>query len=106
MEEVMNAQTKYPGWPARLGVTAFAVVVAMIAAAAIAHVPPNVTDTETSHFSGNVLTDPDAHRKAVAAAAEEGSYVTGFVEFDENGITMKDDGLGPLSETSDPEIAD
>jgi hypothetical protein len=42
----------------------------------------------------------------VAAAAEEGSYVTGFVEFDENGIAMKDDGLGPLSETSDPEIAD
>jgi hypothetical protein len=102
----MNAQTNNPGWATRLGVTAIAVLVAMIAAAAIANVPPKeVTDTQNSYFTGSVLNDPEANRKAVAAAAE-GSYVTGFVEFDETGVTMKDDGLGPLSETSNLEIAD
>ena len=48
--------------------------------------------------------DQNAHRNAYAAAAN-GSYVTGFEEFD-NEVNMQDDGLGALSETSNPEIMD
>jgi hypothetical protein len=106
MEEVMNAQTTAPTWPTRLGVTVLAVVVAMIAAAAIANVPaPNASlDTQSSYFDGSVIMDSEAHSRAYAAAGN-GSYAVGTVEF-ENAPALRDDELGPLSETSNTEIAD
>jgi hypothetical protein len=105
-EEIMNSQTSFPNWSTRLAVTAVAAGIAMVAAAAIANVPrPNAPfDYGTASHYGSVLTDEDAHRKAYAAAAN-GSYATGFVEFDDE-VKMQDDGLGALSETSNPEILD
>jgi hypothetical protein len=102
----MNTQTQFPGWPARLAVTAVAVAIAMVAAAAIANVPRSSAPFEfgSAGFDGSVLTDQDAQRKAYAAAAS-GSYATGFVEFDDE-VKMQDDGLGALSETSNSEIMD
>jgi hypothetical protein len=103
----MNPQTKTPGWSTRLGITALATAVALIAAAAIANVPqPDASlDAQSAAFDGSVIMDRDAHSRAVAAAAEEGSYATGFVEFDNTG-SIRDDGLGVLSETGNSEILD
>ena len=102
----MNSQTNFPNWRTRLAVMAVAVAIAMVAAAAIANVPrtPAPFEFGSAGFGGNVLSDQDAHRKAYAAAAN-GSYATGFVEFDDE-VKMQDDGLGELSETSNPEILD
>jgi hypothetical protein len=101
----MNPQISFPNWRTRLAVTAVAVAVAMVAAAAIANVPrPNAPfDYGTASHYGSVLTDEDANRKAFAAASN-GPQVTGY-EF-ERGLIMWDDELGPLSETSNPEILD
>jgi hypothetical protein len=104
-EEIMNPQTSFPTWSTRLAVTAVAAGIAMVAAAAIANVPrPNAPfDYGTASHYGSVITDEDANRKAFAAASN-GSQVTGY-EF-ERGLIMSDDELGPLSETSNPEILD
>ena len=101
----MNTQATFPTWSSRLAVTAVAIAIAMVAAAAIANVP-RTTPYEFSAVAhqSSVVLDNDAHRKAYAAAAN-GTYVTGFEEFD-NEVSMRDDGLGPLSETSNPEILD
>ena len=101
----MNAQTNFPSWTTRLRVGAIAVGIAMIAAVAIANVPtPNNALDYGSGFSNDVLSNDAAQRKAFAAALS-GTYDLGFLEF-ENAPAMKDDGLGPLSETSNPEILD
>jgi hypothetical protein len=105
MEEIMNTEANFPTWSTRLAVTAVAVGVAMIAAAAIANVPRTTPhEFGAVAFETSVVLDKDAHRKAYAAAVN-GTYVTGFEEF-ENEVSMRDDGLGPLSETSNPEILD
>jgi hypothetical protein len=101
----MNAQATFPTWSTRLAITAVAVAIAMVAAAAIANVPRNTPyEFGAVGLQNSVVLDQDAHRKAYAAAAN-GTYVTGFEEFD-NEVSMRDDGLGPLSETSNPEILD
>jgi hypothetical protein len=107
-EETMNTQTNFPTWSTRLAVAAVAVGIAMVAAAAIANVPrPNAPfEYGTATYPMGVLSDEQAHRKAFAAAMN-GSYATGFVEFDDNDqVAMLDDELGPLSETLNPEIVD
>jgi hypothetical protein len=104
----MNAQANLPNWSTRLAVAAVAVGIAMVAAAAIANVPRPDAPFEygTANYPVSVLTDEQAHRKAFAAAMN-GSYATGFVEFDDKDqVAMLDDELGPLSETLNPEIAD
>jgi hypothetical protein len=101
----MNAQAHF-NWSTRLAVTAVSVAIAMVAAAAIANVPrPNAPfEDGTASYAGSVVMDPSAHRHAYAAALD-GSYVTGYEEFGDE-AKMQDDGLGPLSETSNPEILD
>jgi hypothetical protein len=104
-EENMNPQITFPNWRTRLAVTGVAVAIAMVAAAAIANVPRTTPfEFGSAGLENSVVMDQNAHRTAYAAAAN-GSYVTGFEEFD-NEVNVRDDGLGPLSETSNPEILD
>ena len=101
----MNEQTKFPSWTTRLQVAAVAVGIAMIAAVAIANVPTTNNALDYGSAFGNNVLSNDADQRKAFAAAMSGTYDLGFLEFGDT-PAIKDDGLGPLSETSNPEILD